>query len=52
LSDGFLLAVLEAKYLAYCVRFQVLAAMNVKMTDFWDIAPCSLVEVDRSFRDV
>jgi hypothetical protein len=24
--------------------------MKMKMTGFWDIAPCSLVEVDRCFR--
>jgi hypothetical protein len=24
----------------------------MKMTAFWDIAPCILVEVDRRFRDV
>jgi hypothetical protein len=28
------------------VRFQVLSAAIIKMTAFWDIAPCSLVEVD------
>jgi hypothetical protein len=27
------------------VRFQVLTAASMKMTIFWDIAPCSLVEV-------
>jgi hypothetical protein len=32
------------------VRFQVLTAASTKMTAFWDIAPCSLVEVDRRFR--
>jgi hypothetical protein len=32
------------------VRFQVLTAANVKMAAFLDIAPCSLVEVDRRFR--
>jgi hypothetical protein len=31
------------------VRFQVLTAAAVKMTAFWDIALCSLVEVDRCF---
>jgi hypothetical protein len=29
------------------VRRQVPKAMSVWMTAFWDIAPCSLVEVDR-----
>jgi hypothetical protein len=28
------------------VRFQVLTAANMKMTVFWDITPCSLVEID------
>jgi hypothetical protein len=32
------------------VRFQVLTAASMKMTVFWDIAPCSLVEVYRRFR--
>jgi hypothetical protein len=32
------------------VRFQVLMAANMKMTDFWDVAPCSLVEICRRFR--
>jgi hypothetical protein len=32
------------------VRFQILMAANMKMTAFWDIVPCSLVEVDRRFR--
>jgi hypothetical protein len=32
------------------VRFQVLAATVMKMTAFWDTAPCSLVEVHRRFR--
>jgi hypothetical protein len=32
------------------VRFQVLKAASVKMTAFWDVAPCSLVENDRCFR--
>jgi hypothetical protein len=34
----------------YLVRFQVLAAASMKMIAFWDIAPCSFVEVDRRFR--
>jgi hypothetical protein len=33
-----------------CERFQVLAAMSIKMTVFWDVAPWSLVEIDRRFR--
>jgi hypothetical protein len=28
------------------MRFQVLRVMSMKMTAFWDVAPCSLVEVD------
>jgi hypothetical protein len=32
------------------VGFQVLTAASMKMTAFLDIAPCSLVEVDRCFR--
>jgi hypothetical protein len=30
----------------YIVRFQVFTASSMKIGDFWDIAPCSLVEVD------
>jgi hypothetical protein len=30
--------------------FQVLTAVSMKMTVFWDAAPCSLVEIDRRFR--
>jgi hypothetical protein len=29
-----------------CLRFQVLMAMSLKMSVFWDVAPCSLVEID------
>jgi hypothetical protein len=32
------------------MRFHVLTATNMKMTAFWYIAPCSLVEVNRRFR--
>jgi hypothetical protein len=31
-------------------RLQVVTAANMKKTVFWDIAPCSLVEVYRRFR--
>jgi hypothetical protein len=31
------------------VKFQVLAAASKKMTAFWDVALCSLVEGDRPF---
>jgi hypothetical protein len=34
------------------VRFQVLAAAIMKMAVFWDVAPCSLVEVYRRLRVV
>jgi hypothetical protein len=37
-------------YLIELVRFQVLTAASMKMTAFWNTAPCSLVEVDRRFR--
>jgi hypothetical protein len=33
------------------VRFQALTATSTKMTVFWAVAPCSLVEVYRRFRD-
>jgi hypothetical protein len=32
------------------VRFQVLKAGSMKMTVFWVVAPCSLVEVYQRFR--
>jgi hypothetical protein len=32
------------------VRFQVLTAASMKIRAFWDMAPCSLVAVDRRFR--
>jgi hypothetical protein len=32
------------------VRFQVLTAASIKVTVFWVVAPCSLVEVNRRFR--
>jgi hypothetical protein len=34
------------------VRFQVLTDASTKMTAFWNTEPCSLVVVDRRFRDV
>jgi hypothetical protein len=34
------------------VRFQVLTAATMKVTVFWDIAPCSLVQIDRRFKGV
>jgi hypothetical protein len=33
-----------------CVRCQVLMATNMKIIVFCDVAPCSLVEIDRRFR--
>jgi hypothetical protein len=39
------------KSLSYgIVRFQVFTAASMKMAAFWDVAPCSLVEVYRRFR--
>jgi hypothetical protein len=32
------------------VRFQVFMAASMKFRVFWDVVPCSHVEVDRSFR--
>jgi hypothetical protein len=32
------------------VRFQILKAKNMKMAFFWDVALCSLVEIDALFR--
>jgi hypothetical protein len=32
------------------VRFDVLMVMSMKMAVFWDVAPCSLVDIDRCFR--
>jgi hypothetical protein len=29
------------------VRFQVPTATSMKMTVLWDVAPCSLVDIDR-----
>jgi hypothetical protein len=31
------------------VRFQVLTAASMKFRIFWDVAPCSHVEVDRRY---
>jgi hypothetical protein len=31
---------------------RVLTAANMKMTAFWNIAPCSLVEVERRFSGI
>jgi hypothetical protein len=32
------------------LRLQVLTAASMKKNVYWDVAPCSLVETDRSFR--
>jgi hypothetical protein len=32
------------------VRFQVLKAASIKITAFWEMVPCNIVEVDRRFR--
>jgi hypothetical protein len=33
------------------VGFEVLKALNMKIAVFWDVAPCSLVDIDRPFRE-
>jgi hypothetical protein len=32
------------------MRFQVLMEVSMKMTVFWDVTPCSLVDVYQHFR--
>jgi hypothetical protein len=34
------------------VKFQVLMAASMKMTIFWDVEQCNLVEVYRRFRAI
>jgi hypothetical protein len=34
----------------YLVGFEVLTAVSMKIAVFWDIAPCSLIEVYQRFR--
>jgi hypothetical protein len=34
----------------YYDRFEILTAVTVKSTVFWDVAPCSMVEVYQRFR--
>jgi hypothetical protein len=41
----------SAKVGALKLRFQVVTALSLKMAVFWDVAPCSLVEIDQRFRD-
>jgi hypothetical protein len=31
------------------VKFKVLTATRVKMTVYWDVAPCSVVDINRRF---
>jgi hypothetical protein len=33
-------------------RFQVLQTTSMKMAVFWDVAPCSMVDTDRRFREL
>jgi hypothetical protein len=33
----------------HCVQFEVLAAVVIKNTVFWDITPCRLLSVNRRF---
>jgi hypothetical protein len=32
------------------VRFEVFMATSMKMAVFWDVVPCSLVDIDQRFR--
>jgi hypothetical protein len=34
------------------MRFEVLTATSMKKVVFWDVAPCSLVDIDRHFKGV
>jgi hypothetical protein len=43
-------SVIKNKQINNYVRFQVLTAASVKFRVFWDVAPCSHIEVDRRFR--
>jgi hypothetical protein len=42
-----------AKNIAYLniVRFQFLTATGMKMTVFWNVAPCSLLDIDQFLKD-
>jgi hypothetical protein len=42
--------IMELTLTEECWRVQVLTAASRTMTAFWNIVPCSLVEVDRRFR--
>jgi hypothetical protein len=45
--DSFLLGLVSTNKIRNSakVRFQVLTATSIKMSVFWDVAPCSLVEL-------
>jgi hypothetical protein len=34
-----------------CILFKVLTVMGIKVAVLWDISPCSLIDIDRYFRD-
>jgi hypothetical protein len=36
----------------YLVEFEVLTTTDMKTAAFWDVAPCSLVDIDQHFRGV
>jgi hypothetical protein len=40
-----MLELLYSQYISQLARFEVLAAMTMKSTVFWNVTPCSLVEV-------
>jgi hypothetical protein len=35
----------------YKIKIALICIQLLKMTAFWDVAPCILVEIDRRFRD-
>jgi hypothetical protein len=39
------------KKVSFSMRFQVLMAMSMNRTVFWDVAPCSLTQVDQHFKE-
>jgi hypothetical protein len=43
-------AIMHFSIFCFLVKFEVLTAASMKMTDFWVVAPCNLVEVYRLFR--
>jgi hypothetical protein len=48
-TNDFVTPVLRFTTIMSVVKCHVLAAMSVKMTAFWDITPCGLIEADRCF---